>query len=76
MLHEARRTLGLGAELSAIVNEHALAYLEAPVVRATGYDVHFPGHQVEDDYLPDADRAANAIEATMAYEFDMDRGER
>lgn len=69
VLHEARRTLGPGAELSALINEHALEYLEAPIKRATGYDVHFPGHQIEDDYLPDAERATNAIEAVAGFEF-------
>ncbi len=69
ILHEARRTLGLGAELSALVNEYALDRLKAPVKRATGFDVHFPGHQTEDAYLPDAERAAAAINAVMDYEF-------
>ncbi|EMA41482.1 alpha-ketoacid dehydrogenase subunit beta [Halococcus hamelinensis] len=69
VLHEARRSLGLGAELSALVNEYALDRLKAPVKRATGYDVHFPGHDIEDDYLPDAERAQYAIEAVMNYEF-------
>ncbi|MFB6109841.1 MAG: alpha-ketoacid dehydrogenase subunit beta [Halodesulfurarchaeum sp.] len=69
VLHEARRTLGLGAEISALINEYALDHLHAPIKRATGYDVHFPGHQTEEYYMPDADRAANAIEAVMSYEF-------
>ena len=69
VLHEARRTLGLGAEISALINEYALDHLHAPVKRATGYDVHFPGHQTEDAYLPDAKRAQHAIEAVMSYEF-------
>jgi pyruvate/2-oxoglutarate/acetoin dehydrogenase E1 component len=69
VLHEARRTLGLGAEISALINEYALDHLKAPVKRATGYDVHFPGHQTEDAYLPDADRAEYAIEAVLNYEF-------
>ena len=69
VLHEARRTLGLGAELSALVNEYALDRLKAPVKRATGYDVHFPNNDIEDDYLPDAERAKYAIEAVMSYEF-------
>lgn len=69
VLHEARRTLGLGAELSALINEYALDRLKAPVKRATGYDVHFPGHDIEDDYLPDDERARYAIEAVMNYEF-------
>lgn len=69
VVHEARRSLGLGAELSALVNEYALDRLKAPVKRATGYDVHFPGHDIEDDYLPDEERAEHAIEAVMNYEF-------
>lgn len=69
VVHEARRTLGLGAELSALVNEYALDRLKAPVKRATGYDVHFPDNDIEDDYLTDAERATFAIEAVMSYEY-------
>ncbi|WP_336036197.1 alpha-ketoacid dehydrogenase subunit beta [Halobacterium yunchengense] len=69
VFHEARRTLGLGAELTAVINEYAFDRLHAPVQRATGYDVHFPGNQIEDAYLPDAERAQYAIEAVMDYEF-------
>ncbi|WP_079890772.1 alpha-ketoacid dehydrogenase subunit beta [Halococcus agarilyticus] len=69
VLHEARRTLGLGAEVSALVNEYALDRLKAPVKRATGFDVHFPDHDIEDDYLPDEERARFAIEAVMDYAF-------
>ena len=69
VVHEARRTLGLGAELSALVNEYALDRLKAPVKRATGYDVHFPNNDIEDDYLTDAERAEHVIEAVMSYEF-------
>lgn len=69
VLHEARRTLGLGAEISALINEYALDHLHAPVKRATGYDVHFPGHQIESAYMPNENRAEKAIEAVMSYEF-------
>jgi 2-oxoisovalerate dehydrogenase E1 component len=69
ILHEARRTAGLGAEIAALVGEYATDRLKAPVKRATGFDVHFPGHQVEDAYLPDATRARNAIQAVMDYEY-------
>ncbi|WP_227378356.1 alpha-ketoacid dehydrogenase subunit alpha/beta [Haladaptatus halobius] len=69
VVQEARRTLGLGAELSALINEYALDRLKAPVKRATGYDVHFPDNDIEDDYLTDAERAKDAIEAVMSYEF-------
>lgn len=69
VFHEARRTLGLGAELVALINEYAFDRLHAPIQRATGYDVHFPGNQIEEAYLPDANRAQYAIEAVMNYEF-------
>lgn len=69
VFQEARRTLGLGAEISALLNEYALDHLLAPVKRASGYDVHYPRHQVEDAYMPDADRARYAIEAVVNYEF-------
>jgi pyruvate/2-oxoglutarate/acetoin dehydrogenase E1 component/TPP-dependent pyruvate/acetoin dehydrogenase alpha subunit len=69
VLHEARRTLGLGSELSALINKHAFDRLKSPIERATGYDVHFPGHQTENAYLPDAERTQHAIEAVMNYEF-------
>jgi pyruvate dehydrogenase E1 component beta subunit len=69
VFHEARRTLGLGAEIAALVNEYAFDRLHAPIQRATGYDVHFPRNVIEDDYLPDPDRAQYAIEAVTDYEF-------
>jgi len=69
IVHEARRTLGLGSELATLVAEYAFDRLHAPVRRATGFDVHFPGHQVEDAYLPDHERIGAAIEAVMSYEF-------
>ncbi|ELZ27995.1 pyruvate dehydrogenase (acetyl-transferring) E1 component subunit alpha [Halogeometricum pallidum JCM 14848] len=69
VVQESRRTLGLGSELSALLNEYALDRLKAPVKRASGYDVHFPSNDIEDDYLTDAARAEHAIEAVMSYEF-------
>src|SRR5215212_6555720 len=38
VLHEATRTSGFGAELSAQVQERCFYHLEAPVQRVTGYD--------------------------------------
>jgi pyruvate/2-oxoglutarate/acetoin dehydrogenase E1 component len=69
ILQEARRTLGLGSELSALVNEYALDRLKAPIKRATGFDVHFPLGSIEDEYLPDEQRAKYVIEAVMEYEY-------
>lgn len=67
--HEARRTAGPGAELSALINEYALEWLKAPIKRVTGYDIAFPDNQTEDRYLPDPRRVKAGIEAVMGYEF-------
>lgn len=69
VVHEARRTLGLGAELAALVAEYALEWLRAPVRRVTGYDVFFPETQLEDYYLPGPARVKHAIEAVLSYQF-------
>jgi pyruvate dehydrogenase E1 component beta subunit len=62
VVHEAPRTAGLGAEVSALIHERAILDLEAPVLRVTGYDVPFPQFANEDDYLPSVDRiTAGAI---------------
>jgi 2-oxoisovalerate dehydrogenase E1 component beta subunit len=66
ILHEAPRTCGYGAELSALIAERALTSLQAPVLRVTGYDTPFP-YTLEHSYLPDAPRVMRAIEHVMSY---------
>jgi len=65
--HEAPRTCGLGAELSARVTEDALAYLLAPVERVTGFDTVVPLAQLEHHYLPDASRIAEGVRRTLRF---------
>lgn len=67
VVHEEPRTLGPGAEIIARINEKAFLYLEAPVKRVTGYDVPVPLPKLEDYYLPDAERVANAIKETAGF---------
>ncbi len=69
IVHEARRTAGPGAELSALINEYALEWLKAPVKRVTAFDVFFPDNQVEDIYLPGPERIKHGIKAVMGYQF-------
>jgi pyruvate/2-oxoglutarate/acetoin dehydrogenase E1 component len=69
IVHEARRTLGLGAELSALVNEDVVDGREAPVRRVTAFDVQFPENQIEDFYLPDVRRVRYGIESVLQYRF-------
>lgn len=58
--HEATRTGGFGAELSALVTEHCFYHLEAPVERVTGWDTPYP-HAFEWDYFPGPARVAEAL---------------
>ena len=67
IVHEEPRTLGLGAEIIARINEKAFLYLEAPVRRVTGYDVPMPLAKLEDYYLPDAERVADAIKEVATF---------
>jgi pyruvate/2-oxoglutarate/acetoin dehydrogenase E1 component len=62
VVHEAPRTAGMAADITARINDRALYSLEAPIERVTGYDVPVPFFAREDAYLPDADRIAAAIE--------------
>jgi len=67
VVHEAPKTAGFGAEISAQINEHALLQLLAPVRRVAGFDVVFPLAQNEKLYLPSRDRVVKAVEATLAF---------
>ena len=67
IVHEAVRTCGFGAELSACINEKALLSLQAPVQRVTGPDVPFPLAKLENYFLPDAQRIIKAIEKVMSF---------
>lgn len=67
VVHEAQRTLGIGAEVAASVTEECFYSLEAPVVRVTGYDTPYPPARVEEEYLPDLDRVLDGVDRALAY---------
>ncbi len=67
VVHEAPRTLGMGAEIAARVMELAFDHLEAPVARVTGWDVPYPPASLEQHYLPSIERIAEAVRAVVAY---------
>jgi len=67
VVHEAPRTLGLGAEVTALIVEHAFDFLEAPVARVTGWDVPYPPAALEHHYLPSVQRIAAAVTRTISY---------
>ncbi len=66
VLHEAPRTCGFGAELSALIQEKVFLHLKAPIRRVTGFDTPFP-YATEKVYIPDAGRVLEAIRATAAF---------
>ncbi len=63
---EAPKTTGFGAELSALVSERWIEYMEGPILRVAGFDVPFP-YTLEHDYLPSGPRILDAIE--QVYNF-------
>ncbi|MFC3477994.1 alpha-ketoacid dehydrogenase subunit beta [Halobacterium litoreum] len=67
IVHEAPNTCGVGAEITATLQEEALLYQEAPIERITGFDVPFPLAALEDYYLPEPERIESGIRE--AFEF-------
>jgi 2-oxoisovalerate dehydrogenase E1 component beta subunit len=67
VVHEAPRTLGMGAEIATLVMEEAFDHLEAPVARVTGWDVPYPPAALEQHYLPSVDRIIAAVRRTVGY---------
>ena len=65
VVHEAPRTLGMGAEVAARVMELAFDSLAAPVGRVTGWDAPYPPASLEDGYLPSVDRIVDAAIAAV-----------
>jgi 2-oxoisovalerate dehydrogenase E1 component beta subunit len=66
IVHEAARNLGVGAEIAAIVAEHGLYDLRAPIQRVTGYDTIMPLFRLEHDYIPNVRRILDAVHITLA----------
>jgi pyruvate dehydrogenase E1 component beta subunit len=63
--HEAARNAGVGAEVAALVCEHGLYDLEAPIQRVTGYDTVMPLFKLELDYMPSVRRIVDAVLLTL-----------
>ena len=65
VVHEAGRAGGVGAEVTAIINERCLYSLLKPVGRVTGYDTPYPVPGQEDYYVPNAAKVLTAINSVM-----------
>ena len=64
--HEAPKTLGMGAEISALISEKAVEYLQAPILRVAGLDAPVP-YSLESTYLPNAKRILTSIKKVASY---------
>jgi pyruvate/2-oxoglutarate/acetoin dehydrogenase E1 component len=65
--HESHRRLGVGAEIAALVQEHAFDYLDAPIMRVGALDVPIPYSQpLESRVLPGKDHILTAIRQVVA----------
>ena len=68
ILHEATRTGGMAGELTAIINEGAFEYLDAPVTRVTSIDTPVPyAPPLEEFFLPQVDDVLKAARSLAAY---------
>jgi 2-oxoisovalerate dehydrogenase E1 component subunit beta len=69
IVHEDKRTMGIGAELSAIVSEEAFEYLDGPIVRVTGPDIPaIPfSPPLEKFFLVNTEKVVAAMEKLAAY---------
>jgi pyruvate dehydrogenase E1 component beta subunit len=63
VVHEASGFCGYGAEVAARVTEQCFHYLEAPILRVTGFDIPYPPPHLEQYHLPSVDRILDAIDA-------------
>jgi pyruvate/2-oxoglutarate/acetoin dehydrogenase E1 component len=68
VVHEDVKTLGIGAELSAVIMEERFDSLDAPVLRVTYPDTHAPfSHVLEQANLPNVARIVEGVRKLAAY---------
>lgn len=69
IVHEDHLTGGIGGEVAAIIAAEAFEYLDGPITRVAGADVPAMGYHpaLEDAFLPNAERIADAARLLAAY---------
>jgi 2-oxoisovalerate dehydrogenase E1 component beta subunit len=65
VMHEGPRSLGYGADLAARIQEEMFYELEAPVLRACGFDTPYPPARLERLWLPGPDRLLDCVERVL-----------
>ena len=68
VLHEATRSCGVGAEVAALIGEHAFEDLDGPIVRLTAPDVPIPfSPPLERAVLPQPEDVKEACRELLSY---------
>lgn len=67
IVHEAPKTCGVGAEIAALVAEHGMLSLSAPIVRVAGFDTVMPYYKMEQHYMPSVNRIIKSALALMEH---------
>lgn len=68
VFHEDSKFMGFGAEIGSLISENCFEFLDAPVKRVAGLDVHVPFHPVlEKEALPQDSWILKACEDMAAY---------
>jgi pyruvate dehydrogenase E1 component beta subunit len=70
VVEEGWRSVGLGAEIAASLQEHAFNYLDAPIARVAGLEVPMPyAKNLERATLPFADDIVAAVRAMVQKQY-------
>ena len=67
IVHEAVKSVGVGAEIAAQLVEHIFPYLRAPIERVTAYDTIVPLARLESYYMPSVERIVTAAHRALQY---------
>lgn len=65
VVHEAPRSMGLGAEIATRITELCFDRLHGPVVRVTGYDTPYPPPALQEHWFPTVARIADGVKQAL-----------
>lgn len=67
IIQEANPTCSLSSDIAALLAEHALTSLMAPIKRVTGFDTVMPLYRLEKLFIPSEKRILDAVNQVLEY---------